>query len=59
MATYEYKCPVGHIYTEVRSMTEEQRRTTCPKPDCSGKLVRVFSAPPVTFKGTGFHTRAG
>jgi putative FmdB family regulatory protein len=58
MATYEYKCENhGHTYTEVRPMSEEQKRTTCVKPDCSSKLVRVFSAPPVTFKGTGFHTR--
>lgn len=59
MATYEYKCENGHPYTEVRSMTEEQQRTLCPKPDCSTKLTRVYSSAPVIFKGRGFYKTGG
>jgi putative FmdB family regulatory protein len=59
MATYEYKCESGHLYTEVRPMTQEQTRDTCPKPDCSKKLNRVYSAAPAIFKGKGFYSTGG
>lgn len=59
MATYEYKCENGHPYTEVRSMKEEQIRTLCPKPDCSTKLIRIYTAAPTIFKGKGFYSTGG
>jgi putative FmdB family regulatory protein len=60
MATYEYKCEDnGHPYIEVRSMSEEQKRTTCTKPDCDSKLIRVYSSAPVIFKGRGFYKTGG
>lgn len=59
--TYEYTCSVNpeHKYVEVRSINAEVSRTTCAADDCDGKLVRVFSAPPITFKGSGFSSNKG
>jgi putative FmdB family regulatory protein len=58
MPTYEYKCEKNaeHKYTEIRGINDEQVVKTCAEEGCDGKLLRVFSAPPVTFKGTGFHS---
>lgn len=56
MPTYEYKCELDHAhkYVEIRGITEAATRETCAEEGCQGKLLRVFSAPPITFKGTGF-----
>ena len=56
MPTYDFYCSVNkdHKYTEVRGMNDPQTRTTCTEDGCEGTLMRVFSAPPITFKGTGF-----
>jgi putative FmdB family regulatory protein len=54
LPTYQYVCKKGHPYEEIRSMTEDQRRKTCVNKGCGTKLSRVFSAPPITFKGAGF-----
>ena len=61
MPTYEYKCSEKpeHRFTEIRGMTEEATRTTCVEEGCKGKLIRVFGAPPITFKGGGFHANHG
>lgn len=59
MPTYEYVCQNGHEYTEIRGMSENQKQTTCAKPDCGTKLMRKFSAPPITFKGSGFSSNRG
>lgn len=59
MPTYEYKCDTNpeHKFVEIRGITETSTVTTCAEEGCEGKLLRVFSAPPITFKGTGFqHT---
>lgn len=54
MATYEYKCPACDImYTEIRGMMEDQKKTECDK--CMSLLVRVYNAPTVTFNGSGFY----
>jgi putative FmdB family regulatory protein len=59
MATYEYKCSNGHEYIEVRSMTEDQKKTECD--ECGEKLNRSFSGsvPSVVFKGSGFYSTGG
>jgi putative FmdB family regulatory protein len=57
MPSYEYKCPDGHTYVEVRSINAEASRDTCP--ECDKPITRVFSAPPITFKGGGFHANHG
>jgi putative FmdB family regulatory protein len=55
MPTYEYECIDNqHPYTEVRSITEDQQRTVCVKPDCGSTLRRVFSPTATIFKGAGF-----
>jgi putative FmdB family regulatory protein len=61
MPTYEYKCSENseHTYKEIRGMSEEATRSTCVKPDCPGRLIRVFGTPPITFKGTGFSAKRG
>jgi putative FmdB family regulatory protein len=52
MASYEYTCDNGHTYVEVRSMNEDQKETQCP--ECGGDLKRIYTAPPIGFKGAGF-----
>lgn len=60
MPTYEYVCKGnGHPYTEIRSMSEQQQRTICAKPDCGSILIRKFGTPPITFKGGGFSSQRG
>jgi len=59
VATYEYKCELGHSILIERSMTQEETETTCTAPDCNGGLQRVYTAPVVTFKGTGFYSKGG
>lgn len=57
MPTYEYKCPDGHSCSEVRGMNEDATLTKCP--ECDKPLSRIFSAPPITFKGSGFSQNRG
>lgn len=61
MPTYEYKCSEKpeHTFSEKRGMNEEATRSTCAEEGCSGRLVRVFGTPPITFKGTGFSSQRG
>lgn len=53
MALYDYKCPNGHLYTELRSITEEQRKTECE--ECGEKYKQVYTAPLMQLKGGGFY----
>ena len=61
MPTYEYKCSENpeHLFSEKREMSQEASRSTCAAKGCNGKLMRVFSAPPISFNGTGFSKRNG
>jgi putative FmdB family regulatory protein len=59
MPTYAYECPNGHPYEERRSMSDDQQRTICPKPDCAQPLRRVYDAVPISFKGKGFYSSRG
>lgn len=53
MITYEYKCKEnGHLYSEMRSINEDQKNTECP--ECGSTLLRIYSVPPIMFKGEGF-----
>lgn len=62
MPTYQYKCEnhpedEAHKYQEVRNMTDpEPEAPICKVEGCGGKLIRVFNAPPIQFKGMGFST---
>jgi putative FmdB family regulatory protein len=53
MAVYEYKCANEHLYTEIRSIKEDQRRTHCEY--CEKELKQVYSAPLMQLKGGGFY----
>jgi putative FmdB family regulatory protein len=61
MPTYEYKCSEKpeHQFTEKREMSAEPSRLTCAESGCNGRLIRIFGAPPITFKGMGFNSRQG
>lgn len=56
---YDYKCSENpeHLYSESRGMDEEQKQLTCAEDGCEGKLLRVFSAPKISFKGGDFSTK--
>jgi putative FmdB family regulatory protein len=60
MPTYEYVCEkCNGAYEETRGMNEEQKETTCAADGCGGNLKRIFAAPPIQFKGTGFSSNRG
>jgi len=53
MPTYEYVCKsCGHTFETVHSMTDDAL-TVCP--ECGGELRKVFGAPAIAFKGSGFY----
>jgi putative FmdB family regulatory protein len=53
MPTYEYLCrDCGHRFETVQSMKDDAL-TVCPV--CGGVLRKVFGAPMISFKGSGFY----
>ncbi len=53
MPTYEYVCRAcGHTFDIVQKMSEDTL-TVCPA--CGGELRKVFAAPSISFKGSGFY----
>jgi putative FmdB family regulatory protein len=61
MPTYDYKCSKNseHTFSEIREMSASSEISICQEKGCKGKLMRVFSAPPISFKGGGFSSRFG
>ena len=58
MASYEYKCEIdSSTITISRGMTEEEIIPYCDS--CNEPMVRVYSAPPVKFNGSGFYSTGG
>lgn len=54
MASYPYKCTnCTHEFVDVMSMSEYERKTTCPKCD-KETLHRVIGTSAISFKGSGF-----
>ena len=53
MPTYDYRCANGHVFEVVRSMSEGPV-TECV--ECGAAVERVFHAPAVHYKGSGFYT---
>lgn len=54
MATYEYACIECDKSTEVkRGMNEPE--TVPPCPNCGYGMTRVWNAPGIQFKGSGFY----
>jgi putative FmdB family regulatory protein len=53
MPTYEYECTAcGDRFDIVRSIKDPPLRK-CGK--CGGRLEKVFHAPAIMFRGSGFH----
>lgn len=53
MPLYEYKCiKCGHRVEKIEKVTA---RTTQKCPKCGGKAERMFAAPAIQFKGTGWY----
>lgn len=60
MPTYQYICPECESeHLEERSITEKEKELTCAADGCGGILNRVFTAPPIQFKGSGFSSSRG
>lgn len=56
MPAYDYTCSSGHVYTETRSMSEDQKVTVCPVEDCGLPLNRIWEAVATVFNGKGFYS---
>jgi putative FmdB family regulatory protein len=53
MPTYEYTCrDCGHTFDIVQKMADDAL-TICRR--CGGRLRKVFAAPAIAFKGSGFY----
>jgi len=58
MASYDYNCTLdGFTLTVQRGMTEDEIIPMCDT--CNEPMVRVYSAPPVKFNGSGFYSTGG
>jgi predicted nucleic acid-binding Zn ribbon protein len=58
VASYEYKCEIdSSTITISRGMTEQEIVPYCDS--CNEPMVRVYSAPPVKFNGSGFYSTGG
>lgn len=55
MPTYDYRCNKCGIVREVFRQLGEDSEPIC----CEMSMERVWSAPPVHFKGNGFYTTGG
>ena len=53
MPKYEYACKSCGEHLEVVQTFADAALTECPA--CSGELRKVFSAPSIAFKGSGFY----
>ena len=53
MPKYEYACKSCGEHLEVVQSFTDAPLTECPS--CGGPLRKVFSAPAITFKGSGFY----
>lgn len=53
--TYAYQCPAGHINYEKRSVDLRNLKGLCNFKDCENQTFRLYTAPGVSFKGTGFY----
>jgi putative FmdB family regulatory protein len=53
MPTYEYVCKsCGHLFEIIQSMRDDPLKE-CPQ--CGGELRKIFTAPAISFKGSGFY----
>ena len=52
MAEYAYRCAKDHVTIVQRSITAEEKIPACNK--CGAPTRRMFAAPPIVFRGTGW-----
>jgi putative FmdB family regulatory protein len=58
MPSYEYRCNKCMTFIEVeRSYQERETDVICPQ--CNLKTSRIYHAPGIQFKGTGFYKTGG
>lgn len=55
MPTYDYRCETCENIFEVFQSFSEDPLTTCPAEKCEGSVKKIFSAPGIAFKGSGFY----
>src|SRR5262245_13896746 len=53
MPIYEYECKKCKSHTEAFQKLNDKPLTKCKK--CGGRLEKVFSAPAIQFKGSGWY----
>lgn len=54
MPTYDFKCLECHGVISIQAKVTEDPRPLCS--NCGGPMRRLFTAPAVTFNGSGFYT---
>jgi len=59
MPTYEYVCEKEHRVIQDRKIEDRDIISTCSAPLCNYLLERVYSAPSISFKGSGFYSTGG
>jgi len=55
MPTYDYRCDECENVFEVFQSFSEDALSKCPEEDCAGEVKKIFSAPGISFKGSGFY----
>ena len=55
MPAYEFKCVDCFGLLTVMAGFKEELKPKCP--NCGGAMNKVFSSPPVTFKGSGWASK--
>ena len=55
MPTYDYKCTTGEETFEVFQSFSDDPLAGCPEENCEGSVKKIFSAPGISFKGSGFY----
>ncbi len=50
---YDFRCKEGHVTEHSCSMSDVPASVRCK---CGKKATRIFSAPAIRFKGSGFYT---
>jgi hypothetical protein len=55
MPAYEFKCVDCFGLLTIMAGFKEEPKPKCP--NCGGAMNKVFSSPPVTFKGSGWASK--
>ena len=55
MTTYDHRCDAcGNVFEVFQSFSEDPL-SKCPEGNCAGEVKKIFSAPGISFKGSGFY----